>query len=268
MQVGESALVGSLRVGRQGVQRWISGALVAGVVLFGAAGTMDGQQRKQKDRRPHRETNAARQARIARTIQDTYSHRWEVVGGGGYLRWRSGEYTKRNNEVSWNVGASYYLTPKLAIIGDGEGSFGYAHQQLPVQFVQAGNPQINEYFFTGGASYRFYAKEKLALSAQASGGISDGVFSGGAKGLTGPQVGLWEDGYRPAAKIAFNVDYNVQPNLAVRFSPTYILTDFTYTSQQGAINDSALGIAPSYNSTIQNSLGFNIGVIYRFGRQK
>src|ERR1700733_8457272 len=31
------------------------------------------------------ETNTSRQARIQRTIQDTYTHRWEIYGGGGYM---------------------------------------------------------------------------------------------------------------------------------------------------------------------------------------
>ena len=266
MQVGESALVGSLRVGGRVAHRWIAGGLIAGVVLLGAAGKSEGQQKKQK--RSHRETNAARQARIARTIEDTYSHEWEVTGGGGYLRWKSGEATKKNNEVDWNVAANRYLNSKLAIIVDGQGSFGHAHQQLPVQFPQIGNPQINEYLFTGGASYRFYAKERLALSAQASAGVADGIFSGGAKGLTGPQVGLWNDGFRPAAKVSFNVDYNLDPALAIRISPTYVLTDFTYAPQVTVLSDSGTGTVPTYNSSIQNNLGFNIGIVYRFGRGK
>ena len=270
MKVGESALVASLRVGERGAHRWIAGGLLAGMVLLGAAGSSEGQLKKQK--RPRRETNASRQARIARTIQETYSHPWEVIGGGGYLRWKSGEATKKNNEVSWNVAADRYLTPKLAIIADGQGSFGSAHQegspQSPLVFAQIGNPQINEYFFTGGASYRFYAKEKLALSAQASAGVADGIFSGGAKGLTGPQVGLWNDGFRPAAKIAFNVDVNLDPALAIRISPTYVLTDFTYAPQATVLSDAGTGVVPTYNSTIQNNLGFNIGIIYRFGRGK
>ena len=186
------------------------------------------------------------------------------MGGGGYLRWRSGEDTRRNNEVSWDATVYDYLKPKLAIVGDAQGSFGFAHQQQPIQFAQILNPQINEYFFTGGVNYRFYAKQKVALSAQATAGGSWGSFSGGAKGLTGPQVGLWKDGFRPAGKIAFNVDYNVFPNLAVRFAPTYILTDFQYADRAQVLS----GVTPTYTSTIQNSLGFNIGVNYRFGRQR
>lgn len=217
-----------------------------GLLVLGATGKGEAQQRKQK--RARRETNASRQARIARTIEATYSHPWEVFGGGGYLRWNSGQFTKKNNEVSWDAAANYYLTPKFAIVGDAQGSFGHAYQQLPLQYPQIPRPQINEYFFTGGAGYRFYAKEKVALSAQGTGGVAWGIFSGGAKGLTGQQVGLWPDGFRPAFTIKFNADYNIYPNLAVRFSPMYVGTTF--------------------GGSVQNNLGFNAGVIYRFGHPR
>lgn len=240
-------MVVRLRAKIQGVHRWIAGGLVAAVVFVGSTGSAQGLKKK-KQARPHRETNASREARVARTIHDEYSHRWEAFGGGGYLRWKSGEYTKKNNEVSWNAAADYYLNERLAIVGDARGSFGNAHQQLPLQYPQIASPQINEYLFTGGANYRFYRKEKVALSAEATGGVAWGIFSGGAKGLTGPEVGLWPDGFKPAFTLNLNADFNIYPNLAVRVSPTYVGTTF--------------------GGEVQNNLGFNAGVIYRFGRQK
>ena len=264
-------MVGSMRLGerRERARRFVVTGLVAGFLIglnFAAPGSSFGQQRRQS--RPRHETNASRQARIARTIQETYSYPWEILGGGGYLRWRGGEYTKRNNEVSWNVEANRYLTPKFAVIADTQGSFGFAYQELPLQFPQIARPQINEYFFTGGAGYRFYAKEKVALSVQGTGGVAWGIFSGGAKGLTGPQVGLWDDGFRPAVKAAFNVDYNFYPNLAFRFSPTWIVTDFRWAPQSTVIQDTGTGTAPTFTGALQNNLGFNAGVIYRFGHHK
>ena len=242
-------MVGSLSVvWRQGVRRWIVCGLAAGVLFLGATESGGAQRKKPVQHRSRRETNASRQARIARTIEDTYSHKWEAYGGGGYLRWKSGENTKKNNEVSWAAAADYYMTPKFAIVGDARGSFGYAHALLFNGFPQAQNPQINEYFFTGGASYRFYAKQKVAVSAQATGGVAWGIFSGGAKGLTGPEVGLWPDGFRPAFTLNVSADYNFYPNLAFRVSPTYVGTTF--------------------GGSVQNNLGFNAGIIYRFGRQK
>jgi opacity protein-like surface antigen len=230
--------------------------LAAGL-LAGALAPAKAQTKKKKQvEHARRETNASRQARIQRTIDDTYSHRYEVIGGGGYLRFSSGDYTKKNNEISWATALNYYLGPKFALVGDARGSFGRAHQEqgpdgIGLQYPQIPRPQINEYMFMGGGSYRFYAKEKLALSAQALGGIGWGIFSGGGKGLTGPQLGLWQDGTRPAFSVGVSADYNVQPNLALRFTPTYVATDF-------------IGVN---GSKIQNNIGFNVGVVYRFGHR-
>ncbi|HLI75452.1 MAG TPA: hypothetical protein VKV02_00805 [Acidobacteriaceae bacterium] len=233
---------------RRGVGRWIAGGLTLGVLL--TSGVTAQGQRSGKQKRPRRETNASRQARIQRTIEATYAHPWEVFGGGGYLRWRSGAATQKNNEVSWAAGANYFLSHKLAIVGDAQGSFGHAK---PLKFnpdaAPIANPQINEYFFTGGANYRFYEKEKVALSVQGTGGIAWGIFSSGSpQSYYGPAIGLWQDGIRPAFTVSVNADYNVYPNLAVRFSPTYV--------------------GSTFGGQVQNNLGFNAGVLYRFGSRK
>lgn len=241
-------LVGSWWNGRRSLQGSLAGGLA--VAMLFASGTAAEGQRNAKQKRSRRETNASRQARIQRTIEDTYSHRWEVFGGGGFLRWRSGESTQKNNEVSWAAGTSYFLSPKLSIIGEAQGSFGRA-KPLPFNsaYTLPGNPQINEYFFTGGANYRFYAKEKLALSAQGTGGIAWGIFSSGSPySYSASQIGLWNDGSRPAFTVSVNADYNFYPNLAFRFAPTYVGTTF--------------------GGQVQNNVGFNAGVVYRFGSRK
>jgi hypothetical protein len=221
--------------------------LAAGL-LAGAVSKSQAQSTppRRKQARARRETNASRQARIQRTIDDTYSHRYEVVGGGGYLRFRSGQYTKKNNEVSWAAATNYYLNPRLAIVADARGSFGYANALINNPYGVY-HPQINEYTFMGGGSYRFYRKEKVALSAQALGGVGWGIFSGGAKGLQGTTIGLWPDGFKPAFSLGVSADYNVFPEFALRFTPTYVGTTF--------------------GSTVQNNVGFNVGLLYRFGRQ-
>ena len=198
------------------------------------------------------ETNASRQARIQRTIHDTYSHRWEVFGGGGYQRFRSGENTQNNNEVTWNLSPHYYLNPKLAIVADARGMFGNGKPLRDTPFTtQAGNPQINQYTFTGGASYRFYSNLHYALSAEALGGVGIANSSGASKGLNYLQTGFWQDAARPAFIINLAGDINIFPNLAFRVMPTYVGT--TFTSPSGG--------------NVQNNFGINFGVVYRFGRQ-
>lgn len=238
------------------VRLLLSGVAVA--VLAGAFAPANAQstftqtqarKRKQENHARH-ETNATHLARVARTTEDTYSHRYEIIGGGGYLRFRSGEYLRKNNEISWATALNYYLNHKLAVVGDARGSFGNARALTNNEFGVY-KPQINEYTFMGGVSYRFVAKEKFAVSAQALGGAGWGLFSGGSKGIPGPLLGLWNDGVRPAYSVGVSADYNVYPNLALRVTPTWVGTNF---------------VGPK-GSTLQDNVGINFGVVYRFGRQ-
>ena len=223
--------------------QWIAAGVLAAVVAGGAVSAG-----AQSTRRERRETNANRKARIARTIQDTYSHRYEVFGGGGYLRWRSGEDLKRNNEITWATSATYFLNEKLGITGLASGAFGNA--KIPNVLVLNGayNPQINEYFFMGGPTYRFRMREKYALSAFVTGGEAWGIFSGGSKGVPSTIIGMWPDGPRPAVNVGANLDYNLYPNIAFRVTPTWYGTTF--------------------GNTFQSNVGFNAGIVYRFGRIK
>jgi hypothetical protein len=200
--------------------------------------------------KPH-ETNASREARIQRSIHETYSHRWEVFGGGGFLRFRSGEYTQKNNEIAWIAQTHYFLNPKLSVVADARGMFGNGKPLRNEYITQNPNPQINEYTLTGGASYRFYAQQHFALSAQALGGMAEGNLSGASKGLNYQQTGFWQDAWRPAVIGSVSADVNIYPNLALRISPTYVGT--TFTSPSGG--------------TLQSNWGINAGFVFRFGRQ-
>jgi len=217
----------------------------------------------QTTKRQRRETNANRQARIQHTIDDTYTHRYEIFGGGGYLRFRSGEYLKRNNEVSWATSGTYFLNEKLGITADVRGSYGNA--KLPNVFALNGdfNPLINEYTFMGGPTYRIRLHEKYAVSAFATAGVAIGNFSGGNKGVASQTVGLWYSQNRPVFSAGVNFDYNFYPNLAFRFTPTFVGTTFQGTTAIGP-----LATGGSSVGNFQSDLGFNAGFVYRFGRIK
>lgn len=225
----------------------LAAGVLAGAMTRAEAQSASVTLKRKQEAHARRETNASRQARIQRTIDETYSHRWELFGGGGYLRWTSGQYTKRNNEISWATQGNYFLNQKLSVIADARGSFGNAHTFPINNTYGVYNPQINEYFFQGGVGYRFYRSAKVAVTAQALGGTAWGIFSGGAKGLQGTQLGLWQDGFKPAFNLGIAADYNFFPNLAFRVTPTYQATTF--------------------GSSVQNNVGFNAGVVYRFGKQ-
>lgn len=227
-------------------------AALAGLLLAGPAAA-------QFQRAPgiqHRETNASRQARIQRTIEDTYSHRWEIFGGGGYMRFRSGQSLKRNNEVSWAMSANYFLNPQLYVTGHAQGSFGYANVNINPYGVY--NPQINEYMFTGGVGERIYRREKIAIAPEVTAGVGWGIFSGGSKAIPGYKFGIYQDGIRPAISAGVNLDYNIYSNLAFRTTPYWMGTMFS----QADPNTGA-----STSSGVQSNFGFNAGIVYRFGRQ-
>jgi hypothetical protein len=217
----------------------------------------------QSTRRQRRETNANRQARINRTIKDTYTRKYEIFGGGGYLRFRSGEDLKRNNEITWATSGTYFLNPKLGITADVRGSYGNA--KIPNVFALNGdfNPLINEYMFSGGPTYRIYMKEKYAISAVVTGGIAIGNFSGGNKGVDSQTVGLWYSNNRPVITAGVNFDYNFYPNLAFRITPTFVGTTFNGTTATGP-----LATGGTSTGGFQPNAGFNAGIVYRFGRIK
>ena len=235
-----------LKSRRTASRQSIAAFLLATVVLAAALVGTTGSASAQSTRRQRRETNANRKARIARTVDETYSHRYEVFGGGGYLRWRSGEDLKRNNEVTWTMTGTYFLNQKLGVTAVTEGAFGNA--KIPNVLVLNGDytPQINEYFFMAGPTYRLRLREKYAVSAVVTGGTAWGIFSGGSKGIPSTTIGMWPDGFRPAVNAALNVDYNFYPNLALRLSPNWMGTTF--------------------GNDFQSNFGVNAGIVYRFGK--
>jgi hypothetical protein len=74
-----------------------------------------------------------------------------------------------------------------------------------------------------------------------------GNFSGDTGSFTPTGLGLYKDGGSVAISASAPVEYNVSPELGLRVSPEYVFTDF--------------------GSTKQNSLGYTIGVIVRWGKQ-
>ncbi len=195
---------------------------------------------------PRRETNANRRARIERIIQDTYAHKWEVGGGGGYLRFRSGEDLQKNNEVTFWLSGTRYFTPKLGVLADVRGAYGNA--KVGNTIFNINNPQISEYTFMAGPNYRFYQREKYAVSVFGTVGAGIGKFDSGSKRIPAQDLGIWPSETRAVFSVGANLDYNFYPNLAFRVTPTYL--------------------GSTWGGTIQNNLGVNLGIVYRFGRIK
>ncbi len=237
--------------------KYVAAVLLTGFLASGAVAV-----EAQTTHRTRRESSANRQARIARMIAETYGHRFEVAGGGGYLRFQSGSQLQKNNEVTFFMSGTYFLNPKLGIIGEVRGGYGNAKIGNPVTptspFLPF-RPQISEYPFLGGVAYRLYAREKIAVTATGEGGVALGKFDGDTKGLPSSALGLWQSATKPAFSLGLNLDYNFYPNLAFRIAPTYVGTFYRLDPAD------TLHGPPG---TIQNNFGFNAGLVYRFGKIK
>ena len=105
----------------------------------------------QSVRRTRRESTANRKARIERTIAQTYGHRFESGGGGGFMRFEPGASLQQNNEVTFWASTLYALNSNLGIAGEVRGAYGNAkigNNQYNLTF----KPQISEYSFLAGPS--------------------------------------------------------------------------------------------------------------------
>lgn len=204
----------------------------------------------QSTRRLRRESTANRKARIQRTIEQTYGHTWEAAGGGGYMRYRSGPYLRKNNEVSFWATAQRSLSPTFGVMATVQGSYGNA--QIGNTIYNIPNPQISEYAFMAGPTYRFIRKEKYGVTGFVQAGMDLGKFDGGSKGFSAANIGVWTGNFAPAFEVGANLDYNFDSSLAFRITPAYLGTTFGSTA----------------GNAIQNSKVLNVGFVYRFGKSR
>lgn len=189
--------------------------------------------------------NARRAARIAQINRETYGHKFETYFGGGYLRFHPGDTKQHINEGAWNLGITDYLNPRLGITADVRGYYGNAYiGNNPYGIFQ---PSISQYSFLFGPQYRLYMKPKWAISVQGLAGFGHGNFDTGTGGLPASYLGLYNNGTAFSASVNGLFDYNLSPGLAIRVAPTYLFTN--------------------YGGSTQNNLGFNAGVVYRWGKR-
>lgn len=189
---------------------------------------------------------ARRQQRVAAIVADTYSHKYEVYFGGGYLRFRPGSTLQHDTQADWNLGVTDYIRPKLGITADFRGYYGTTYtgnNQFSIH-----NPSISQYTFLAGPQYRLTEGPKVGMSVQGLVGLGHGNFDTGTGGLPGSYLGLYPDSTVFNASVAYLIDYNLGPGLALRLAPGVLFSN--------------------YGSELQYNLGFNAGVVYRFGRKK
>jgi len=239
--------------------RYTLRARVALTLALSALAFSSVSQAQERHTRSRRE-NANRQARIRRNIEETYSHTWDFAGGGGYLRFRSGEFLRKNNEVTWAVSAARNFSPEWSVVGDVRGSYGNA--KVGNNPFNVYKPLITEYTFMAGPQYRFYRTEKWAAAVHVLGGAALGNFDGGTKAFPARDLGMWNTSTAAAFSVGVNIDYNLSPNVAFRLTPTYVGTLFRQTT----VDPTSL-VPTGTAGGVQNNLGLNVGIVYRWGHK-
>jgi hypothetical protein len=194
---------------------------------------------------------ARREQRRAAAIHEVYDHLYDGYLGGGYLRFTPGSSLQKVNEYDWNAEFTRYFSERLGVTLDGRGYYGTPFIEPTQGNPPAGNvaltkPAISQYGVLAGPTYRFYLQPKWSVSGRVMAGFAQGNFTGDTNGY-GTLGVLYPDGSTFAASASIYGEYNVAPNIGIRIAPEYYLTGF--------------------GSTIQNSLGFQAGIVYRFGKQ-
>jgi hypothetical protein len=187
---------------------------------------------------------ARREARRAAAIHDAYSHRYETFADIGYLRFTPGPYLQRLTFYAWETGLTRNLNDRLGITVAGRGYYGTAYVGLNPSSIT--RPAISQYDLLGGPSYRFYAQPRYSVSGRVMGGMAYAKNSADTNGFGAKTLGLYPDGYTFAISASALGEYNLTPSVAFRLGPEYFVTGF--------------------GSTMQSSVGFTGGIVYRFGK--
>lgn len=189
-----------------------------------------------------------KEQRRQQAIRDTYSHLYEAYVGMGYLRFTPGKSLQRVTMYAWDTGLTRYYNLHLGVTADVRGYYGTPFVGLnEVTNSAITRPAISHYDFLIGPTYRFMLHPKYALSVRGLGGYAMGDFSGDTNGVGSTPLGLWPDGGTYAFTGALLGEYNVSPSLALRLGANDFVTGF--------------------GSTMQNSVGFTAGFVFRIGKQ-
>jgi len=190
-----------------------------------------------------------RAQRRAQAIHDTYDHLYEAYAGMGYLRFSPGASLQRTTFYGWNTGLTRYSSERFGWNFDARGYYGIAYTGFVSGVTNANNtrPKISMYNLMFGPTYRFYMQPKFSLSGRVLGGVALSDFSGDTNGFGSTAFGIWPDATTYSVAGSLVGQYNVSPAISLRLAGEDVVTGF--------------------GSTIQNSVGFTGGFVYRFGKK-
>ncbi|HEY4358306.1 MAG TPA: hypothetical protein VGN16_21350 [Acidobacteriaceae bacterium] len=202
-------------------------------------------------------TKAANSKQIAPVVGPHYNDKWELYGGLNFMNGQAGQnLPKRYNMGGGEVMATYWLGPRLGIVGDyriGAGTTPVFPNQFNLNRVL-----IRQNIFSGGVQWRGPKNRYASLDYHALGGATRGTFdsaikgfpAGGAGGGQAPTVdsiGVYSNRTSAWAAVGGSVDFNYSPRLAIRLQPDLTMEHF--------------------GTELREFFAISGGVVYRFGQR-
>lgn len=175
-----------------------------------------------------------------------YRNKYDLYGGFASSHFNAGPaLIPGANLGGFDVQGTRWFTTRLGVTANVRGYYGTSGV-VPNPYGIHG-PFIFEHLFLGGPSIRGPKNEHAALTFHALFGGSYGVFNTAVdQGLSGPNLGLFNNGVAFATALGGSLDLNRSSKFSLRISPDYLLTQFGGVSQ--------------------NELAISVGVLYRLSK--
>jgi hypothetical protein len=177
-----------------------------------------------------------------------YRNKYDVYGGFASSHFNAGPaLIPGANLGGVDVQGTMWLSMRLGATANIRGYYGTTGVVPNPYGIQG--PFIFEHLFMAGPSIRGPKNERAALTFHALVGGSYGVFNSAIdQGLSGPNLGLFDNGVALATALGGSLDLNRSPKFSLRISPDYLLTRFGGVSQ--------------------NEFAISIGVLYRLRQMR
>ena len=177
-----------------------------------------------------------------------YRNRYDIYGGLASSHFNAGPaLIPGANLGGFDLQGTMWLGMRLGVTANVRGYYGTTGV-VPNPYNIRG-PFVYEHLFMGGPSIRGPRNEHAALTFHALVGGSYGVFNSAINpGLTGPNLGLFNNGVALATALGGSLDLNRNARFSLRLSPDYLLTRFGGVSQ--------------------NEFAISVGVLYRLRKAR
>ena len=164
----------------------------------------------------------------------TYTEKYEIFGGVNFMNGQAGQnLPKRYNMAGGEVMATWWLTPKWGVAGDGRWEGGTTPVlpggQATSPKVQT-RPFVSQTIGMGGAQYRWFGNQMAGVNLHALAGVANGNFDHSNPGLQSTvftnATGLYSNRTSFMGVVGGSVDFNRSARLAIRLSPEIVFEKF------------------------------------------